>query len=98
MPHTVIKLVVHNHPGVMSQVTGLFARRAYNLEGILCGPLGEGRLSRVYLLLDAGKPVSQLVRQLAKLYDVVEVSEDIGFDTALFCKLDELTDSTGNTY
>ena len=90
MPRTVIKLVVHNHPGVMSHVTGLFSRRAYNLEGILCGPQGNGRLSRIYLLLDSGKPLEPLLRQLDRLHDVVEVSEPSGLDTSLFWRLDAL--------
>ncbi|MGL5352690.1 MAG: ACT domain-containing protein, partial [Clostridium sp.] len=47
----VIELLVRNHPGVMSHITGLFARRAYNLEGILCGEVGDGSTSKIYLLV-----------------------------------------------
>ena len=31
----VLKLTVNDHPGVMSHVCGLFARRCYNLEGVM---------------------------------------------------------------
>lgn len=31
---TMLRLSVNNHPGVMSHICGLFAGRAYNLEGI----------------------------------------------------------------
>ena len=44
---TVLELTVRNHPGVMSHVCGLFSRRAFNVEGILCMPVGEGRESRI---------------------------------------------------
>ncbi len=32
----VLEIDVNNHPGVMSHVVGLFSRRAYNVEGIIC--------------------------------------------------------------
>lgn len=73
---TVLWLLVRNHPGVMSHICGLFARRAYNLEGILCLAVGDGRTSGMLLLLgDCRAPVSQVVLQLRKLEDVLEVAE-----------------------
>ena len=44
----VLQIDVANHPGVMSHVVGLFSRRAYNVEGILCLPVGDGRQSRIW--------------------------------------------------
>ena len=38
----VLEIDVNNHPGVMSHVVGLFSRRAYNVEGIICVPVGSG--------------------------------------------------------
>jgi len=69
----VLRLVVRNHPGVMSHVCGLFARRAFNVEGILCMPVGEGAHSVVLLLVHEDARIDQVVRQLRKLEDVVEV-------------------------
>jgi acetolactate synthase-1/3 small subunit len=70
----VLRLLVRNHPGVMSHVCGLFARRAFNVEGILCLPLAEGARSVVLLLLAAGDArLEQLERQLRKLEDVLDV-------------------------
>ena len=40
----VLEIDVNNHAGVMSHVVGLFSRRSYNVEGILCLPVGDGRL------------------------------------------------------
>ncbi len=69
----VLELTVNNHPGVMSHVCGLFARRAYNVEGILCMPLPEGRLSRIWLLVNEEARLEQIIRQTMKLEDVVHV-------------------------
>lgn len=74
MYDTVIELTVRNHPGVMSQITGLFARRNFNLEGILCRPEGNGNQSRMLLMIYANARMDQLVKQLSKLYDVISVS------------------------
>lgn len=85
---TIIELTVNNHPGVMSHVTGLFARRAFNVEGILCGPVGDGSTSVMYLLVNPGDKLDQIVKQLKKLYDVrdVQVREDC--DHTLFRRLE----------
>ena len=70
----VLELLVNNHPGVMVHVAGLFARRAFNLEGIWCGPLADGSRSRMLLLLPQHRPVDQVIRQLEKLQDVISVT------------------------
>lgn len=69
----VLRLVVRNHPGVMSHVCGLFARRAFNVEGILCMPVGDGSRSVVWLLVREDDRLEQVVRQIGKLEDVIEV-------------------------
>ena len=69
----VLRLLVRNHPGVMSHVCGLFARRAFNVEGILCMPIDDGARSVVLLLVHEDERIEQVVRQLRKLEDVIEV-------------------------
>jgi acetolactate synthase-1/3 small subunit len=71
---TVLRLLVRNHPGVLSHVSGLFARRAFNVDGILCVPVGDGTRSAVLLLVRADDRLEQLVLQLAKLEDVLDVA------------------------
>ncbi|SDL16724.1 acetolactate synthase, small subunit [Maridesulfovibrio ferrireducens] len=68
-----IDLLVRNHAGVMSQITGLFSRRNFNLEGIICGPVGSGDESRMVLTVADDSKLEQIVLQLEKLYDVLEV-------------------------
>ncbi|MBN1144130.1 MAG: ACT domain-containing protein [Bacteroidales bacterium] len=88
--HTVIELIVNNHPGVMSHITGLFSRRGYNLEGILCGALGEGSTSVMYLLVSLNEQYMQIISQLEKLHDVIELKERSEYDHSVFYKIDSL--------
>lgn len=88
--YTVIELLVNNHPGVMSHITGLFSRRGYNLEGILCGSIGEGDASIIYLLVKINDQFPQIVHQLEKLYDVIKLKEQPTYDHSVFYKIDDL--------
>ncbi len=69
----VLRLLVRNHPGVMSHVCGLFARRGFNVEGILCLPVDDGMRSVILLVVNEDERLEQLIRQLRKLEDVIEV-------------------------
>ncbi|QTF07085.1 acetolactate synthase small subunit [Brenneria izadpanahii] len=68
-----LELSVRNHPGVMSHVCGLFARRAFNVEGILCMPLASGDESRIWLLVQNDRRLQQMISQVEKLEDVLQV-------------------------
>lgn len=69
----VLELDVNNHAGVMSHVVSMFSRRAYNVEGILCMPVGNGATSRIWLLVNEDGRLEQMVKQLEKLEDVLAV-------------------------
>ena len=69
----VLELTVNNHPGVMSHICGLFSRRAYNMDGILCMPVDDGRVSRIWVRVDSNGQLEQNVKQLQKLEDVQDV-------------------------
>ena len=88
--NTTIELIVNNHPGVMSHITGLFARRAFNLEGILCGEIGDGSKSRMYLLVKDDDRLEQIIKQIEKLYDVLEITVREDFDHTVFNRLHEV--------
>jgi acetolactate synthase-1/3 small subunit len=66
-----LRLRVRNHPGVMSHVCGLFARRAFNVEGIVCLPVGDGSCSVILLLVPDDARLEQVIAQLRKLEDVL---------------------------
>ena len=59
----------------MSQICGLFARRAFNLEGIFCNATGQGETSCIWLKVDETDRLDQVIKQLAKLEDVLVVEE-----------------------
>ncbi len=71
---TILRLRVRNHFGVMTHVCSLFSRRAFNLDAIACLPLGAGAESVVLLIVNESERLDQLLRQLTKLEDVIEVN------------------------
>lgn len=83
----VLELDVNNHPGVMSHICNLFARRAFNVEGILCMPLADGAHSRIWLLVFDDQRLEQMVRQLEKLEDVLGVRRH-GADHEVFVRME----------
>jgi acetolactate synthase-1/3 small subunit len=87
-PQAVLELTVNNHPGVMSHICGLFTRRAYNVEGILCMPIGNGAHSRIWLLVHADQRLEQMIKQVQKLEDVLTVQRH-GTTHEVFVRLEE---------
>jgi acetolactate synthase I/III small subunit len=69
----ILRLTVRNHFGVMTHVCSLFSRRAFNLDAIICLPIGDGTQSAVLLMVNENQRLDQLIRQLAKLEDVLQV-------------------------
>lgn len=67
---TVLELVVNNHAGTLSHVCGLFARRAFNLDAIVCLPMGDERYSRIWLRVREIDRLDLLENQLRRLHDV----------------------------
>ncbi len=83
----VLELRVRNHPGTMSHLTGLFARRAFNLEAIVCAPVGDGTTSCIRLLVADEPRLEQVERQLAKLHDVLSIAHRPDIDPDFFSRL-----------
>ena len=73
MNQIVIELTVNNHPGVLSRISGVFARRAFNLDGVLVSGLTGTTQSRMFLLVEEDHRLSQIVKQLEKCYDVLDI-------------------------
>ena len=68
-----LELKVKNHPGVMMHIVSLFARRAFNLEAIACFPCRDRQFSRIWLRVVEDARLGQIVAQLEKLVDVIDV-------------------------
>jgi len=73
LARAVLEIDVNNHAGVMSHVVGLFSRRSYNVEGILCLPVGDSRQSRIWLLVNEDLRLAQMMKQVEKLEDVIAI-------------------------
>ncbi|WP_434516020.1 acetolactate synthase small subunit [Dechloromonas sp. ARDL1] len=87
LSRAVLEIDVNNHAGVMSHVVGLFSRRAYNVEGILCLPLGDGSRSRIWLLVNEDQRLPQMMKQVDKLEDVIGIRRH-NADHAVFQNLE----------
>lgn len=88
LARAVLELDVNNHAGVMSHVVSMFSRRAYNVEGIICMPVGSGATSRIWLLVNEDGRLEQMVKQLEKLEDVLAVRRH-GTEHEVFERLEE---------
>ena len=73
LSRAVLEIDDNNHPGVMSHVVGLFSRRSYNVEGILCLPVGDGSCSRIWLMVNEDQRLAQMMKQVEKLEDVIAI-------------------------
>jgi acetolactate synthase-1/3 small subunit len=73
--HTLVVLV-ENKPGVLARVSGLFARRGFNIHSLAVAPTDDERISRITIVADtASAPLEQIVKQLYKLINVVKINE-----------------------
>ena len=69
---SVLRITVKNHSGVLSHICGLFARRAYSIEGIISVPQGAA-ICQVFILVNENEKLDQVIRQTQKLVDVIKV-------------------------
>ena len=73
--HTLV-VTVENKFGVLARVASLFARRGFNIESLAVAPTDDEDLSRITVVVDVeSAPLEQVVKQLDKLVNVVEIRE-----------------------
>jgi len=72
----ILSILVENKPGVLTRITGLFARRGFNIDTLAVGPTDDSSVSRVTLTLDgAVHPIDQVTKQLHKLVNVLKIRD-----------------------
>ncbi len=72
----IISALVHNKPGVLAHVAGMFAARAFNIDSLSVGRTDEPTLSRMTIVvIGDDKVVEQVRKQLEKIIDVVKVQD-----------------------
>ena len=82
MRHT-LSVLVENHPGVLSRVSGLFSRRGFNIESLAVSTTEDPTISRMTIMVDGDDTVvEQVTKQLNKLIDVIKVF-DISKDSVM---------------
>ncbi|MDE6373067.1 MAG: acetolactate synthase small subunit [Clostridia bacterium] len=82
-----IGALVSNKSGVLTRISGLFARRGYNIESIAACATEDKELSRMTVVLVGDEyTLYQLIRQMDKLEDV----KKIGCANELDCVYREL--------
>jgi acetolactate synthase-1/3 small subunit len=75
MKHT-LSVLVENKPGVLTRVSGLFARRGFNIESLAVGASEDPAMSRITITIDGAQhPIDQVTKQLHKLINVVKIRD-----------------------
>ncbi|MBO5542563.1 MAG: acetolactate synthase small subunit [Acholeplasmatales bacterium] len=74
--HT-LSVLVNNHMGVLSRVSGLFSRRGFNIESLAVGETEDPNYSRMTIVTSDvdDETYNQIKTQLGKLMDVVKIHE-----------------------
>jgi len=74
-----ISLLVNDKPGVLVRVALVFARRGYNIESLVVSPSAYGGFSRMTITCSGALDIlEQIIKQLAKLVDVVHAIDHTG--------------------
>ena len=72
----IISVLLENESGALSRVSGLFSARSYNIESLSVAPSEDESTSRMTIVTSGNDNIiEQIVKQLDKLLDVIEVSE-----------------------
>lgn len=76
MNRHVLSVLVLNHSGVLSRVSGLFSRRGYNIDSLSVGVTEDPHYSRITVVTRGDDLIiDQIRKQVEKLVDVMEVVE-----------------------
>ncbi len=77
----VLSVLVEDGSGTLSKISGLIRRRGFHVRAISVGPSREAGRFRMTLEVDAGHAESdQVLKQLERLVEVVEVEDLTGHD------------------
>ena len=73
MKHT-LSVLVEDESGVLSRISGLFARRGFNIESLAVGPAEQSGVSRLTMVVEGDdRTLEQMTKQLDKLVNVLGV-------------------------
>lgn len=74
MKRYVLSVLVENHAGVLSRVSGLFSRRGYNIDSLTVGETYNPEQSRMTIVVRGDEYIlEQIEKQLSKLVEVISI-------------------------
>lgn len=92
----VLSVLVENHSGVLSKVSGLFSRRGYNIDSLTVGETEDSSISRITLVVSGDESIiEQINKQLNKLVDVIKIVE-LSMEQAVYTEIALIKLKTGN--
>jgi len=72
----VLSALVQNQPGVLAQVSGMFASRGFNIDSLAVSETEEAHLSRItVVVMGDDRHLEQVRKQLEKIVTVVRVQD-----------------------
>ncbi|WP_165226759.1 acetolactate synthase small subunit [Aquisphaera insulae] len=72
----VLSVLVQNRPGVLAQVSGMFASRGFNIDSLAVGETENQDLSRITVVVKGDeRHLEQVRKQLEKMIPVVKVQD-----------------------
>ena len=76
MKEKAFQILVDNTAGVLSRISGLFARRGYNIESITAGVTADPRFTRITIVASGEDNIlEQIEKQVSKLVDARDIKE-----------------------
>ncbi len=73
MKHT-LSVLVEDQSGALSRISGLFARRGFNIDSLAVGPAEAAGISRLTMVVEGDdRALQQMSKQLDKLLNVLNV-------------------------
>ena len=71
-----ISILVENHAGVLSRISGLFSRRSFNIDSLAVGVTDDPTVSRITIIVNGDEyTVEQVTKQLNKMVDVIKLKQ-----------------------
>ena len=75
MKHT-LSVLVEDESGALSRISGLFARRGFNIESLAVGPAEKNGIGRLTMVVEGDdRTLEQMSKQLNKLVNVIAVND-----------------------
>ena len=83
----ILSMLVHNHPGVLLRITGLFNRKGFNIDSLTVSVTHDPRFSRMTIVIRGNDALAEQVRRLVSKVADVKEARILPDETAVFGEL-----------